>query len=78
MEKMASLNFMERNDDIFEENDVFFSQRNSKTRDDACQYIKQFRSSIELESLMDETVEAIVDSLSDHFSSGDKFGIKSV
>lgn len=78
MEKMASLNFVERNDDIFKENDMFFSQRNSKTRDDTCQDIKQFRSSIELESFMNETVEAIVDGLSDHFSSGDKFGIKSV
>ena len=27
---------------------------------------------------MDETVEAVIDSLTDHFSSGDQLGVKSV
>jgi len=78
VEEMASLNLVERNDDIFEENDVLFSERNSKTRNDAGQYIKKFRSSVELECFMDETIEAIVDSFSDHFSSRDQLSIESV
>ena len=78
MEEMAGLNFVKRNDDILEEDDVFFSQGNSKTRDDAGQDIKKFRSPIELESFMDETVEAVINGFSDHFSPGDQLSIKSM
>ena len=33
MEKMASLNFMKRNYNILKEDNMFFSQRDGKTRD---------------------------------------------
>ena len=55
MEEVTGLNLVKRNDHILEENDVFFSQGNCKSRDDAGQDIKKFRSSIELESLVNET-----------------------
>lgn len=35
MEKMASLDFMERDNDLIEKYDMFFPEWNSKTTDDA-------------------------------------------
>lgn len=78
MEKMAGLNFVKRNDHIFEENDVLFSEGNCKPRNDACQNIQQFRSSIELECLVYETVETIVDGFSDHLTTRDQLGIQAM
>lgn len=78
MEEVASLNFMERDDDIFEEDDVFFSEGNCKAWDNACQNVKKFRGSVELKGFMDEAVEAIVDGFSDHFSSGNQFGVETM
>lgn len=78
MEEVTCLNLMKRNDDILEEDDVFLSQGNCKSRDDAGQNIKKFRSSIELESLMNKTVEAVIDGFSDHLSPWNQFGIKSM
>lgn len=37
---MTSLYFMKWNDDIFKEDNMFFPERNSKTRNDACKNIK--------------------------------------
>ena len=37
MEEVASLNLVKGDDDIFEENNVFFSERDSKTWDDTCE-----------------------------------------
>lgn len=71
VEQMTSLNFMKRNNDIFEENDVLLSKRNSKTWNNACQDIQKFWGSIEFKGFMDKTIEAIVDGFSDHFSSWD-------
>ena len=57
---------------------MLFSQGYSESTDDTGENVKQFRCSIELERLMDQWIEAVIDSLTDHFSSGDKFSVKSV
>jgi hypothetical protein len=78
MEQVASLDLVQRNDNILEENDMLFSERYSKPTDDTGKNVKQLRCTIELESLMDQRVEAIVDCLTNHFSSGHKFGIQAM
>ena len=78
MEKMAGLNFVKRNYHIFEEDDVLCSERNSKTGNNACQNVQKFRSSVKLESFVNEAVEAVIDRFSDHFSSWNQFSIKSM
>ena len=78
MEEMACLYFVERNDNIFEENNMLFPQGYSKTRNNTGQDVQKFRCSIEFESFVDEAVEAIVDCLSDHFSPWHELGIKSM
>ena len=76
MVEMASLNFVQRNDDGFEENNVLLSQRHSKPRDDAGQNIEEFRRPIEFEVLVDEGVETVCDGLSDHLSPRNQLGVK--
>lgn len=78
MEQVASLDLVQRNDNILEENDMLFSEWDSKPTDDTGKNVKQLRCTIELESLMDQRVEAIVDCLTNHFSSGHKFGIQAM
>lgn len=78
MEKVAGLDLMERDDDTLEENNVFLSQRDGKARDDTCQDVQQLRGSIELVSLVDQAVEAVIDSLSDHLSPWDQLSVKSM
>lgn len=71
MIEVTRLNLVEWNDDSLEENDVFISERDSKSGDDGGEDIEQLSSSIEFIVFVDESVEAISDGLSDHFSSGD-------
>lgn len=78
MEEVASLNFVEGNDDVFEEDDMLLPERNCKSTDDTGENIQKFRGAIELESFMDQWVKTVIDCLTDHFSSWDKFGIQSV
>ena len=78
MEEVASLHLVERNNDVFEEDDVLLSQWHCETRDDAGQNVQQLRGAVEFEGLVDEGVEAVVDGLSDHLTSGDQLGVKSV
>ena len=47
MEEMACLYFVERNDNIFEENNMLFPQGYSKTRNNTGQDVQKFRCSIE-------------------------------
>lgn len=61
---------MEGNDDILEEDYMLISQRNRKATDDTCKDVKQFSSAIELVSLMDQAIEALIHGFSYHFSSG--------
>ena len=60
---------MERDNDILKEDDMFISERHCKATDDTGKDIKEFSSSIEFVGLMDQTIEALIHSLSDHFSS---------
>ena len=78
MEFLASLDLMEWNDDSLEEVNVLLSEWNSESGNDGSQNVQQFRSTIELEVLMDQGVEAISDCLSDHFSSWNQLGVESV
>ena len=70
MEQMACLNFVKRNDDILEENNMLLSQGNSEAWNDWSQNIQKLWSSIKFECFVDQTVEAVINSFSDHFSSG--------
>jgi hypothetical protein len=78
VEEVAGLHFVERDDHILEEDDVFFSEGHGESGDDTGQNVEQFRCSVELEGLVDETVEAVVDGLADHLSSGHQLGIEAV
>ena len=68
MEEMAGLYFMQGDDDILEESNMFFPERHSESWDDACQDVEQLRCAIEFEGFMNERVEAVIDGLSDHLS----------
>ena len=70
VELRASLDFVERNDDILEEDHVFVSQRNCESTDDTGQDIEEFSSTVELVSFVDQRVETLVYGLSNHLSSG--------
>jgi hypothetical protein len=78
MVKLATLNFVEWNDNSLEEIDMFFSQRNSEATNNAGKNIKQFSSSVELEVFVDQGIEAVSDGFSDHFSSWYQLSIESV
>lgn len=78
MEQVASLDLVQWDDDVLEENDVFFSQWHGETTDDTGQNIQKLGSSIELESLVDQGVETVVDGFTDHFSPWDEFSVKAV
>jgi len=69
---------MKGDDDGLEEVDVLFSQGDSETTDNTSQNIQKFSSTVEFVVFVDESVEAISDGLSNHFSSGDELGIESV
>jgi len=66
---------MKGNDDVLEENNMFISERDSESTNDTCEDIQKFSSTIKLVSLMDEEMEALVDSLPDHLSSWDELSI---
>lgn len=78
MVELAGLDLVEGNDDSFEEIDVLFSERDGETGNDTCENVEELCSTIEFEALVNEGVEAVSDGLSDHLSSGNEFGVKSV
>jgi hypothetical protein len=59
---------MKWDDDILEENDVFISQWNCKSTNDTGKDVQQLSSTVELVGLMNQSIEAFVDCLSDHLS----------
>ena len=61
---------MQWDNNILEENDVLITKGYRKARNDGGQDIKQLSSSIELMRFVNQTEEALVDSFSDHFSTG--------
>ena len=68
----ASLDLVKGNNHILEEYDMLISQRNSKSTNDASKNIEKFCSSVEFMTLMNEGIEALIDSLSNHLSSWHK------
>lgn len=66
---------MKRNDNIFEENNMFLSEGNCESTDNRGQDIQELGGSVEFVCLVDQRVEAFVDCLSDHLPSGDQFSI---
>jgi hypothetical protein len=66
---------VERNDYVLEKNDVFVPEWNRKSTNDTSKNIEKLSSTIEFMSFMDKGIEAFVDSLSNHFSSWNKFGV---
>ena len=69
---------MKRDDNILEEDNMLISKWYSKTTDDTGEDVEKLSSSIELVGLVNKGVEALIDSLSYHLSSWNKFGVKFV
>jgi len=59
---------MEGDDDVLEENNVFVTEGHGESRNDGGKNVKELCSTVEFVSLVNEGVEALVDSLTDHFS----------
>ena len=69
---------MKGNYDILEKSDMFFSQRNSESTDNAGQNVQKFTCSIEFVDLMYKNMEAVSHSLPDHFSPWNQLGVESM
>ena len=67
---------MEWDDNILEEDYVFISEWDSESTDDTGENVQQLSGTIEFMVFMDKSEEALVHWLSNHFSSGNKLGIK--
>lgn len=59
---------MKWNNNVLKEDDVLFSERDSEARNDTGQDIEQFSRTVELVSLVNQSVETFVHRLSNHFS----------
>lgn len=70
MVELAGLHFVERDDDIFEEDDMLFTQGDSEATDDRGQDVQQFSHTIEFVGFMDQGQEAIIFGFSNHFTTG--------
>lgn len=76
VELLAGLDLVQWDDDGLEEVDVLLSKRDGEAGDDRGEDVEQFRSSVELEVLVDEGVEAVSDGLPDHLPPRDKLGVQ--
>lgn len=61
---------MQRDDNILEEDNVLLSEWYSESWNNGGQDVQKLSSTVELVSLVNQGVEALVDCLSDHLSSG--------
>lgn len=57
---------------------MLFSEWHSESRNNGCENIEKLSCSVEFMILMDELVEALIDCLSDHLSSGNQLCIELV
>lgn len=69
---------MQGDDNSLEEVDMFFSEWDGETTDNTGKNVKKLGSSVEFVVLVDKSVEAVGNGLSDHLSSGDELGVESV
>lgn len=72
----ASLNLVERDDDVLEEDHVLISEWDGETGDDRSLNVQNLGSSVELMVLMDQGEEALVHGLPDHLTSRDELGVQ--
>ena len=70
------LNLVERDDNILEEDYVFFSEWDGESTDNGGKDIEKFGGTIELMVLVDQCEEALVYGLSNHLSSWYKLSIE--
>ena len=76
MVQVTGLHLMQGNDDGLEEDDVFFPQRHCEATDDACEDVQKLGGAIELHVLVDQSMEGISDSLSDHLTTGHQLRVE--
>lgn len=69
---------MQWDDDVLEEDHVLISQWDGETTNDTGKDIKELSSTVELMGFVDQSEETLVDSLSNHLSSWDKFSVELV
>ena len=67
---------MERDDNVLEEDYMLISERNSESTDDTRQNVEKLGCAVEFMILVDQCKEALVDGLTDHFSSWYKFCVQ--
>lgn len=60
---------MKWNDNIFEEDHVLVTEGHGEARNDACEDIEQLGSAIELVCFVNQSIEALIDCLTNHLSS---------
>lgn len=69
---------MKGDDNILEEDDVLVPQRYGESRDDRGKDVKQLCSSIKLMSLVDQSVERLIDGLTDHLAARNQLRVEFV
>ena len=67
---------MKRDDNVLEEDDVLISEGNSESTDDTGQNVEKLGRAVEFVILVDQCEEALVDGLTDHFSSRHKLRVQ--
>ena len=76
VELTASLDLVERDDDVLKEEDVLVSERDGKSGNDACKDVKQLSGAIEFVIFVNQRVETLVHCFSDHFSPWHELKVK--
>jgi len=62
-------------DDILEENNMLIPEWDRKSTDDTSQNVEQLGSTVEFVVFVDESKEALIDGLSNHFPSWHELGV---
>lgn len=75
MIQKTSLDFVERDNNVFEENNMFFTERNSETTDNSSKNIKKLSCTSEFVVFMNQGVERIVDSTTNKLTTRNKLSI---
>lgn len=78
MIKLAGLDLMQGDDDALEELSVLISKWYSKPTDDGSVNVEELWNAIELVPFVDENVEVVIHTPTDHLSSRDQLGVEPV
>jgi hypothetical protein len=76
VELRASLDLVEWDDDILEEDNVLVSKWDGESTDDTSKDVQKLSSTVKLVGFVNKGEKALVDGLSNHLSSWNKLGIK--